>query len=53
MKKKKARLKSYLLYDSMDKTFWIRQNSWNRKQISGFQGLQVKEGAVWAEFGGG
>lgn len=36
--------KEYILYDSTHMTFWKRSNYTDRKQLSGHQGLEVKEG---------
>lgn len=36
--------KEYILYDSTHMTFWKRSNYTDRKQLSGRQGLEVKEG---------
>ena len=38
---KKAHSKRYILYDSIDTTFWKRQTYRDRKQFSGCQGLGV------------
>ena len=39
---KKVRLKSYLLYDSIYKMFWKRQNCNSREKIKGSSGIRGK-----------